>query len=109
MQDWNPAAHGQKIIYKKYRPMVHFTRYNKMSMTGNRTVLQGLVYKDKTIAFEAFELHLKHFLEDISPLFLFHRIFFENVLLESSQTSVNRKRKPLVYKHNNDRLWVGRS
>lgn len=40
MHDQNPAAHGQKSIYKKYRTMVHFTRYNKMSMIGNRIVLQ---------------------------------------------------------------------
>lgn len=62
MQDRNPAAHGQKSIYKKYRTMVHFRRYNKMPMIGYWIVLQGFVYKDKTIAFEAFELHLKNFL-----------------------------------------------
>lgn len=42
--------------------MVHFRRYNKMPMIGYWIILQGFVYKDKTIAFEAFELHLKNFL-----------------------------------------------
>lgn len=67
-----------------------------MPVIGSRIVLQGFVYKDKTIAFEAFELHLKNFLYEISPLFWFHRIFFENVQLESSQTSVNTENVNLL-------------
>jgi len=62
MQDENPAAQGQKCICKTYATMVHFTKYNKMSMIENKIILQGFVYVDKTIAFEAFELHLKNFL-----------------------------------------------